>query len=82
MGLYLYCLTIFSSKGVPVSFYIPPLSPDPYLDPGSGSILFQMIVAAILGAGVLIRSHWARIKKWFGAIHYTEEQRENDEETK
>lgn len=41
---------------------IPPM----YLDPGSGSILIQMILAAILGAGVLIRSQWSRIKKWLG----------------
>ncbi|HCK67498.1 MAG TPA: hypothetical protein DHW49_14650 [Anaerolineae bacterium] len=63
-------------------FSLPPLSPDLYLDPGSGSILFQMIVAAILGAGVLIRSQWARIKKWFGVKDNTEEQNENDEENK
>jgi len=63
-------------------FSLPPLSPDFYLDPGSGSILFQMIVAAILGAGVLIRSQWARIKKWFGVKNNTEEHNENDEETK
>ena len=46
--------------------FSPIMTPPPYLDPGSGSILIQMIVAAILGAGVLIRSQWARIKKWFG----------------
>lgn len=43
-----------------------PLSPDLYLDPGSGSIVLQMVIAAILGAGVLIRSQWSRIKRWFG----------------
>jgi hypothetical protein len=47
-------------------FSPPPLSPVFYLDPGSGSILIQMIVAALLGAGVIIRSQWSRIKKWFG----------------
>lgn len=47
-------------------FFIIPPSPDFYLDPGSGSILFQMIMAALLGAGILIRSQWARIKRWFG----------------
>jgi len=61
-------------------FSIPPLSPDLYLDPGSGSILFQLIVAAILGTGVLIRSQWTRIKKWFGVKNDTDEQTENDEE--
>jgi hypothetical protein len=37
-----------------------------YLDPGSGSLLVQMVIAAIIGLGVLIRLQWSRIKKWFG----------------
>ncbi|MBK9925604.1 MAG: hypothetical protein IPP66_09960 [Anaerolineales bacterium] len=36
-----------------------------YLDPGSGSILLQIVLAALLGAGVLIRSQWAKIKSLF-----------------
>lgn len=54
-----------------------PLSPELYLDPGSGSILFQMIVAAILGAGIIIRTQWARIKRWFG--NKTENKDTNDQ---
>ena len=41
-------------------------SPVLYLDPGTGSILIQMLIAALLGAGLLIRSQWAKIKKLFG----------------
>jgi hypothetical protein len=52
---------------------VPPL----YLDPGSGSILIQMIIAAILGAGVLVRSQWSRIKKWLGRGN--DSANENDE---
>ncbi|NQU30808.1 MAG: hypothetical protein HQ525_09085 [Anaerolineae bacterium] len=37
-----------------------------YLDPGSGSILIQLAVAALLGAGLFIRSQWSKIKKMFG----------------
>ena len=56
-----------------------PLAPEFYLDPGSGSILFQMIVAAFLGAGILIRSQWSRIKRWFGAKpENTEEDNEEN----
>ncbi|MBI2330861.1 MAG: hypothetical protein HYU84_01550 [Chloroflexi bacterium] len=57
-----------------------PLSPVFYLDPGSGSILFQMIIAAILGAGILIRSQWSRIKRWFGAKAETTDETEENEE--
>ena len=41
-------------------------SPILYLDPGSGSILIQLTVAALLGAGLFIRSQWAKIKKLLG----------------
>jgi hypothetical protein len=36
-----------------------------YIDPGSGSYLVQMIIAAILGALFYIKSIWYRIKKIF-----------------
>lgn len=52
--------------------------PLPYLDPGSGSILFQMIVAAILGAGILLRSQWKRVKGWFGGKRGNADDSDND----
>ncbi|HEY8388913.1 MAG TPA: hypothetical protein VIK74_09930 [Parasegetibacter sp.] len=36
-----------------------------YLDPGSGSYLLQMIIAAILGALFYIKGIWWRIKSFF-----------------
>lgn len=36
-----------------------------YLDPGSGSMLIQIVVAAVLGAGVAIRVFWKNIKAFF-----------------
>ena len=41
-------------------------SPALYLDPGSGSILIQLAVAALLGGGLFIRSQWAKILKMLG----------------
>ena len=38
----------------------------PYLDPGSGSILIQLLLAGLLGAGILVRAFWSRILKLFG----------------
>lgn len=46
--------------------FSPVLAPHAYLDPGSGSMIIQLAIAAILGLGVLIRSQWSRIKKLFG----------------
>jgi len=40
--------------------------PLPYLDPGSGSILLQLLFAAALGLFVAIRASWGTIKKWLG----------------
>ena len=42
--------------------FIPP----PYLDPGSGSFIIQILIAAFLGLGVALRASWGRIKEFFG----------------
>jgi len=42
-------------------------APNLYLDPGSGSVLLQLILAAILGLGVVLRTQWSRIKSLFGS---------------
>jgi len=52
-------------------------SPVFYLDPGTGSIFVQMLVAALLGAGLLIRSQWAKIKNLLG-ISSAEEEKKDD----
>ncbi len=53
-----------------------------YLDPGSGSFLIQLLIAAIAGAGIVIASQWSRIRRLFGKkktdIHEAED--EDDEQ--
>lgn len=58
-----------------------PFSPLYYLDPGSGSIILQMVIAALLGAGVIIRSQWSKIKKLFGGKPANDEDTGDDEDT-
>jgi hypothetical protein len=36
-----------------------------YIDPGSGSYIFQLVIGAVLGAGVALRVFWGRIKAFF-----------------
>ncbi len=36
-----------------------------YLDPGSGSLIIQIALAAILGIGVATRIYWKKIRAWF-----------------
>ncbi len=55
-------------------------APHLYLDPGSGSIILQMILAAILGAGIIIRSQWSKIKRIFGAKSTEEDDSEEGED--
>jgi hypothetical protein len=46
---------------------IAPSRAEAYLDPGSGSFLFQMLVAAILGAGFTLRMQWKKVKSMFSS---------------
>jgi hypothetical protein len=52
-----------------------------YLDPGSGSFLIQLAIAALVGMAVVFRSQWAKIKKFFGGkSSKPEEEDENDDD--
>ena len=39
----------------------------PYLDPGSGSFILQILIASLLGLGLALRASWGKIKRLFGA---------------
>ena len=53
--------------------------PVAYLDPGSGSFLIQLAIAALLGLGVAFRASWSKIKGWFGI---KSKPAEDDDESK
>ncbi len=36
-----------------------------YLDPGSGSIIIQMIIGALVGVGITLKIYWFKIKNMF-----------------
>lgn len=36
-----------------------------YLDPGTGSMILQGLLAAVAAAGFAISGYWAQIKSWF-----------------
>jgi hypothetical protein len=52
-------------------------TPLPYLDPGSGSFIIQIAIAALLGLGVAIRASWSSIKKFLGMKPKAEDE-DND----
>jgi len=37
-----------------------------YLDPGSGSFLIQLLIAAIAGLSIAVGANWAKLKRWIG----------------
>jgi hypothetical protein len=50
-----------------------------YLDPGSGSFLIQLVVAALAGAGIAIGANWKKLKRFLGRLKGRPEP-ENEEE--
>lgn len=54
-----------------------------YLDPGSGSILIQLVIAAVAAAGIFFATSWRRIKKMFlrrkGESEAVREEDEDDD---
>lgn len=50
-----------------------------YLDPGSGSLLVQLLAAGLLGSiGILIKVFWARIKAFFKGEKYVAPELETE----
>ena len=39
-----------------------------YIDPGTGSLIIQVLIAGLVGAGFLIKVFWARVKAFFGNL--------------
>jgi len=52
-----------------------------YLDPGSGSFLIQLLIAALLGAGIALRAYWGKIKGLFGAKSEGGEDAEDEDDS-
>jgi hypothetical protein len=46
-----------------------------YLDPGSGSLLIQLLIAALAGLAIFFGSNWRKIKRLF------KKNRDNDSES-
>ena len=58
-----------------VVYCIFPQNSYAYLDPGTGSYILQMIIAAVLIAPCAIKLFWKKIKRFFQKIFSTGENR-------
>jgi hypothetical protein len=39
-----------------------------YIDPGSGSMIIQMVIGALVGVGVAIKVYWDKLKYKFSSL--------------
>lgn len=51
-----------------------------YLDPGTGSFIFQTIIAMLVGASFAIKTYWQRIKSIFARKSPTPAEKAPDAE--
>lgn len=51
-----------------------------YLDPGSGSVIFQLLIAGLLGAGFVIRLYWKKITGIFNKQQPEDEDPTSDDD--
>jgi hypothetical protein len=62
-----------------LAFFLFPREAHAYLDPGTGSYIIQIALAAIVGIGFGVRLFWGRIKSFFKRIATKQESDEADE---
>jgi len=48
-----------------------------YIDPGTGSLIIQMVLAVLVGAGFAIKIFWANIKSFFSRL-FAKKRYDND----
>ncbi len=67
---------------IPVLHLLAPLARGhAYLDPGSGSMLIQVLLAALLGVGFAVKVYWRKIKALFSKNKGAEETHAEENET-
>jgi hypothetical protein len=57
---------------------IPLLSGKAYLDPGSGSVLIQLLIAGLLGAAFILKVSWSKIKAFFSRSKTPKDEKPED----
>jgi hypothetical protein len=56
---------MFRATLIVLVFVLPTGPAHAYLDPGTGSIILQMLLGGVAGGLVVVRLYWARIRLWF-----------------
>jgi hypothetical protein len=45
-----------------------------YIDPGTGSYIFQIIIAAFVAVSFAVKVYWHKIKKFIGRLFHSQEK--------
>ena len=61
-------------------FFVFPQKAYAYLDPGTGSFILQVLIAALLGGLFAIKIFWNKIKIFFGNLLSRRKKHEKGEE--
>jgi hypothetical protein len=61
-----------------VTLFFFPVQAHAYLDPGTGSYIIQIALAALVGSLFAVRLFWGRIKAFFRRLFSKEEEEERD----
>jgi uncharacterized membrane protein len=51
-----------------------------YLDPGSGSLLIQLLIAAFAGLVIFFGSRWRKIRSWFNKTKAKDSESKDEDE--
>ncbi len=49
-----------------------------YLDPGTGSYIFQLLIAGLLGAALAVKIFWGSVKAFFYRLFSKGQEKEDD----
>lgn len=55
-------------------FLFVPHQAHAYIDPGSGSLIWQVVIAALLSGMFLIKTYWRRLKRLVGRAEVSQEE--------
>ena len=58
-----------------------PIAAFGYIDPGTGSYIFQLLIAGLLGAAFTIKSFWHQIPTMLGKLAFWKKSKSPDNES-
>jgi len=64
-----------------ISFcFLLPVSVHAYLDPGTGSYIFQLLIAGLIGAAFAAKMYWKKIKNFMASTFSKKRQSQEENE--